>query len=272
MSSREIINLFPTAMTSEDAQRAGFRFGAKGTHTSRTMMLEELTAVLTVTDAQSRRQDYTKAIVEDNCLAKLTAATRKLSNQRLGELYGLDPSIPLFRIFRRIWDLDEQGRRLLAFLSAVARDPLLASTVSAVLSLPDGTDYNRDTVKAALRKLVGERLNEEILDKVVRNIASSWNQAGHLEGRTFKKRRMVKATPATVAFAMYLAQLAGFRSAELFSSGWMMLLDCQPSQARDLALEAKRIGLIDLRMSGDVVDINLSRLDPGLGEIRYVQN
>lgn len=258
------INLLPTTVTISDAERAGFRFGAKGTHTSRTMMFEELNAVFAVAGGRSRRQDYMTAIVEDNCLAKPTTSTRRLTNQRLGELYGLDPSIPLFRVFRRLWDIDETGRRLLALLCAVARDPLLASTAPVILSLPDGAEYNREPVKAALRDVVGDRLNDEILDKVVRNIASSWNQSGHLDGRTFKKRRLVQATPPSVAFALFLAQQVGFRSLELFTSGWMMLLDCDASQARDLAMEAKRINLIDLRMSGDVVEINLNRLDPGM--------
>jgi len=39
-------------------------------------------------------------------------------------------------------------------------------------------------------------------------------------------------------------------------------LDCSPAAARDLAVEAKRIGLIDLRIAGDVVDLVLDRLDP----------
>jgi hypothetical protein len=39
---------------------------------------------------------------------------------------------------------------------------------------------------------------------VCRNAASSWAQSGHLEGRTFKKRRKVVAPPATAAFAIYL--------------------------------------------------------------------
>ena len=201
MNYSNSINLFPTATTADDAQRAGFRFGAKGTHTSRTMMFEELNTVLSVAGTHSRRQDYLAAIVDDNCLAKPTTATRRLTNQRLGELYGLDPSIPLFRVFRRLWEIDESSRRLLTLLCAVARDPLLAATASAIISLTDGADYNRDPVKAALRGIVGDRLNDNILDKVVRNIASSWSQSGHLEGRTFKKRRLVKATPATISFA-----------------------------------------------------------------------
>lgn len=264
MSDYSKIQLFPAVTTIEDAQRAGFRFGAKGTHTSRTMMFEELNTVLSCVGAEATRKEYASAIVDDNCLAKPTTSTRRLTNQRLGELYGLDSSVPLFRVFRRLWDIHEPGRRLLALLCAVARDPLLASTASAIITLSDGAEYNRNPVKEALRDIVGDRLNDDILDKVVRNIASSWSQSGHLEGRTFKKRHLVQSTPATVAFALYLAQQVGFRSMELFTSGWMTLLDCHPVQARDLALEAKRLGLIDLRISGDVVEINLNRLDPGL--------
>jgi Mrp family chromosome partitioning ATPase len=42
----------------------------------------------------------------------------------------------------------------------------------------------------------------------------------------------------------------------------MAVLDTSPSDARNLALEAKRLGLIDLSISGDIVDIGLDRLDP----------
>lgn len=243
------------------AEDIGFRFGAKGTHTSRTIMLADLEAVLDAAPGTAKRADYAAAIIEGNCLSKATASTRRLSSQRLGELYGLDPGLPLFRILRRLWTLDAEGHALLALLTAIARDPLLAATCSAVIPLPIGAELQRDSMKAALRALVEDRLNESILEKVCRNAASSWTQSGHLEGRTFKKRRPVRATPATVALALYLAHAAGYRGAEVFSSGWVRLLDCDPGQARQLALEAKRIGLIDLRMAGDVVELNIARLD-----------
>ena len=54
----------------------------------------------------------------------------------------------------------------------------------------------------------------------------------------------------------------GFRGPQLFSSGWLRVLDCTPTSARDMAVEAKRIGLIDLRVSGEIVDLVLDRLDP----------
>ena len=254
--------LFPASGASAAATEAGFRFGAKGTHTSRTMMLAELRQVLSEIPADALRQDYALAIIEENCLFKPTGATRRLTNQRLGELYGLDPAVPLFRVLRRLWDVEREGRPLLALLASLARDPLLAATCPSVVLLPVDAEFRRDAMKAALRGVVGDRLNDSTLEKVCRNAASTWAQSGHLEGRTFKRRRRVVSTPAAAAFAIYLANAAGFRGAEIFSCPWLQVLDCSPSHARHLAVEAKQLSLLDLRMAGDVIELNLSRLDP----------
>jgi hypothetical protein len=261
--SGKTLRLVPaTGSTVDEAETLGFRFGEKGTHTSRTMMLDELGALLAALPASSRRKDYSTAIIDDNVLAKSTLSTRKLSNQRLGELYGLDPSVGVFRVMRRLWDADERSRPLLALLAALARDPLLAGTAPAILSMEEGEEFPRVRAREVLRDAVGTRLNDAILDKVLRNAASSWTQSGHLEGRTFKKRRHVTPTPWAFAFALYLGHAVGFRGAELFSTGWVVALDASPTDAQSLAGEAKRLGLIDLSMSRDVVDIGLDRLDP----------
>jgi hypothetical protein len=256
------LSFFPSRGPSGAAPRAGFRFGDKGTHSSRTIMLTELTAVLAAIPGEASRGDYAAAIVSGNCLAKTTSATRRLTNQRLGELYALDAASAIFRVLRRLWVRDEPGRPLLALLAALARDPLLRVTAQLVVSLPTGSELPRASIRAALHDVVGERFNDAVLDKVVRNAASSWAQAGHLQGRTFKVRRRVQATPGAVAFALYLGHLAGFRSEELLTSGWSAALDCSPTSARSLALEAKRMGLIDLRGAGDVFEVGLERLDP----------
>jgi hypothetical protein len=254
--------LYPANEPRTKAEEIGLRFGDKGTHTSRTMMLAELEAVLEMTEEKAERGDYTSAIIDANCLSKATAATRRLSSQRLSELYGLEPGLPLFRVLRRLWNIDQPNRPRLALLAAIARDPLLAASASSIISLAPGAEFQREPLKAALRSAVGYRLNDSTLEKVRRNAASSWTQSEHLEGRTFKKRRLVQASPSTAAFALYLAHAAGFRGAEIFSSTWFRLLDCDPSQARRLALEAKRLGLINLRMAGDVVELDVTLLDP----------
>jgi hypothetical protein len=224
-------------------------------------MLDDLGAVLAAVPAGAGRDEYAQAIIEGNCLGKSTVATRRHSNQRLGELYAFDPEVPVFRVLRRLWDLDRAGRPLLALQCSIARDPLLAATASAILPLTPGSEFQRDKMREALRSVVGERLNDAILEKVMRNAASSWTQSGHLEGRTFKKRRLVQLTPGSVAYALYLGNLAGFKGTQLFASGWIALLDCTPGCAQDLAIEAKRHGLVDLRISGDIVEIKFDRLD-----------
>jgi hypothetical protein len=256
------LRFWPAAGFGTDESGIGFRSGDKGTHTSRTIMLSELVAVLAATPPDSKRDDYATVVIEANCLGKPTSSTRRLTNQRLGELYALEPNVPIFRVLRNLWGVDELGRPLLAFLTALARDPLLRATAPAVIPLPPESEFQRGMMRDSLRATVGSRLNDSILDKVVRNASSSWSQAGHLLGRTFKFRKLVTATPATLAFAIYLGHAAGFRGLELFSSGWVAVLDSSITTARDLALNAKRLGLIDLRMAGDVVEIGLDRLDP----------
>jgi hypothetical protein len=232
------------------------------------MMLDDLAVLFSVVPDTGRRADYAGAIIDQDCLTKTTASTRRLANQRLGELYALDPSTPIFRVLRRLWAVDVAGRPLLALLAAMARDPLLAASAPAILELGAGDSLNRDRLTHAVRHVAGDRLNAATLDKVVRNVASTWEQSGHLEGRTFKKRRIVEPTAASFTFALFLAYSAGFRGSELLTSPWVAVLDTSPAKALALAQEAKRIGLIDFRMAGDVTAIGLERLDPSLRDSR----
>ena len=225
-------------------------------------MLDELRATLAAAPTDAARADYVAAIVEHNCLGKPTSATRTLSAQRLSELYSLDPDVPLFRIMRKLWRLDELGQPLLALLVALARDPLLVATATTVVPLRPGEEFARGPMREALRQAVGGRLNDATLDKVARNAASSWSQAGHLTGRTFKVRRLVQPTFATVALGMLLAHTCGSRGDAMLESDWLKVLDCQATQARALAIDAKRHALVDLRMGGEVLEVHFDRLDP----------
>jgi hypothetical protein len=254
------------------AEEAGFRFGPKGTHTSRTIMVADLTSVFEACDAGAGSDDYTSAIVGENCLGKATSSTRRSSRQRLGELYALDPVTPLFRVLRKLWNLTEGGRPTLALLAALARDPLLRATAAAVMSLRKGEVLTRPPLIAALRRFVGPRLNDGVLDKVARNAASSWSQTGHLVGRTHKVRQQISPSPAAVAFALYLGDVAGFRGDDLLASAWLRVLDVDDHKSRDLAVEARRLGLIDLRTAGDVLSLSLDRLDPWYGRRRIGTN
>ncbi len=242
-------------------KESGLRPHAGGTHTSRTIMLAEISTLLSIHPPPSTRAEYAELIIDENRLGKQTAATRRLSYIRLGELYSLEPMLPLFRILRNLWNLEETGRPLLSILVGLARDPLLLATAPALLQMRPGEELQRGGFRSGLNEAAGERLSAAVLDKVVRNTASSWTQSGHLVGRTFKHRQQVTATPITVAFALWIACQAGFTDTEAFASGWVLTLDIDQPQALRLAGEARRLRLLDMNIAENgVVTLDFTRL------------
>ncbi|HDM75246.1 MAG: hypothetical protein JRI35_08620 [Deltaproteobacteria bacterium] len=240
--------------------KAGFRFGDKGTHTSRTIMLKELALLLEDQEPNAPRDAYVSAIIDQNCLGKRTVSTRKLTCQRLSELYGLDPSTPLFRVLRHLWQVDENGRPLLALLTALARDPLLRVTSTTILQMPNGEELMRQKLMNALRQSVEDRLNTGTLNTTVRNISSSWTQSGHLKGRVRKIRQKVKPTPIVTAYALLLAYILGARGGGLFNTLWAKVLDTPVEELISLAIEAKRLGFLDLSQAGGVIEVSFARM------------
>ena len=251
--SQELIDSYPWI-------KAGFRFGDKGTHTSRTMMFKELALLLEDQDSNAPHEAYVSAIIDQNCLGKRTVSTRKLTCQRLSELYGLDPSIPIFRILRHLWQIDENGRPLLAFLTALARDPLLRVTSATILQIQSGEELMRQKLTDALRQSVDNRLNDGTLNTTVRNISSSWTQSGHLKGRVRKIRQRVSPTPIVTTYALLLGYILGARGNGLFSTFWAKVLDTSTEELISLGTDAKRLGFLDLSQAGGVVEVSFSRL------------
>ena len=250
----------PATVVPPSARQFGFREGDIGTHTSRTIMLEELRALFSQLSSEADRADYTVAIVDHNALGKQTEATRRLTDQRLGELYSLDARTPLFRVLRHLWSLDAQAQPQLAMLCALARDPLLRATAAPVLTMRPNQELARQAMTDALRATVGERLSDSTLDKVVRNTSSSWAQSGHLEGRTRKFRRVVAPRPTSTTYALVLGYLLGLRGQRLLRTLWASTLDASPDQLQAHAAAAKRQGLLDMKVSGDVVEIHFPHL------------
>jgi len=240
--------------------KAGFRIGDKGTHTSRTIMFKELDLLFEDQERDAQREAYLSAIIDQNCLGKQTVSTRKLTCQRLSELYGLDPAIPLFRVLRQLWQVDENGRPLLAFLTALARDPLLRVTSTPVLQMKTGEELARQKLTQVLIESLEDRLNDNTLDKVVRNTSSSWTQSGHFRGRVRKIRQKVTPTPIVTTYALALGYILGARGSGLFNTLWAKVLDTPHEELVSLTTDAKRLGFLDLSQAGGVVDISFTRL------------
>jgi hypothetical protein len=238
----------------------GFKFSSGGAHVSRTMMLAELSSVLTSVPRGSGIGDYRDAIIDRNILGKTTDSTRQKSLRHLRELYGLDESLPIFGALRKLFAIDSESLSLLALLAAWARDPLLRATSEPVFKATVGERVEVSTLAQALEIVFPSQYSELNRNKIARNAASSWTQAGHLAGRATKIRQQVKPTIVAVTMALFLGHIAGYHGAAVFSNPWCELLDLDSDRARVMGIEAHRAGLLNLRALDEVVELSFPRL------------
>ena len=238
----------------------GFRLGASSVHTSRTIMLAELALVFEQIDAMAKAADYHTAIVRDNILGKPTQTTRERTARRLVELYGLDTALPVFRLFRRLWSADAEGRPLLAYLAAAARDPLLRDATPFVLDVPLGNPVNATEIARWLSERHPARFKPTTLHSTAQNLASSWTQSGYLAGKVNKKRTRPVVTPLVATYALLLGYLRGLRGMMLLDTVWTRMLDGTPAVVAEFAAEASKQGWLTLKAAGAVVELTF----PGL--------
>jgi hypothetical protein len=250
----------------EAATSYGFVIDGLGTHSSRTMMLDELRLLLASCPPTTGSDGYRTAIVNDNVLLKKTGATREKSFRHLRELYGLDPSMPMFRALRDLWDQDGQGQPLLALSCAIARDPSLRATTKVILDAPAGSIVTSEMLAKAIEEHNSGRLMASTLAKIGRNTASSWTQSGHLEGRTNKVRVKVHSHPIALAYALLLGHLCDVRGEALFHTLWAQVLDTPIPTLQEQAILASQQGWLEYRQSGVVTEITFDYLLRDTGE------
>lgn len=231
-------------------------------------MLEELSLVLARMPADARTEDYLEAIMDQNVVGKPTRTTRQRTAGRLRELYALDPSCPIFRALRRYWAADPAGRPMLAFLTAAARDPLLREATPFVLGVPIGETVGPGPIVGYLGETYPRRFGATTAVATARRLASTWTQAGFLQGKARKTRTRPRVTPVVLAFAVSLGLLGGLRGKMLLRSPWTECLDRTPAELQDLAFEASGRGWMNYKAAGDVVEITVPEPPGTVGEGR----
>ena len=235
-----------------------------GTHTSRTMMLDELEALLDGCPPAASYDEYASAIVDDNLLRKATVATRRKSLRHLRELYALRASVPLFGGMRELWHDDPESRPLLAVLCAAARDPLVRASFDVVADSAIETPLEAPAFARAIGTAFPGKFSPGVQSRIGRNLASTWTQSGHLHAARRagpKVRARVAARPAAAIYAMYLGHLDGQAGFALLATPWAAMLDADPSAMRGLAEEGGRRGWLDYASSGGMLEIGFSHLD-----------
>lgn len=243
----------------DNALASGFVNKPMGTLISRTIMLAELRLLIAACPPSATREEYRAAVVDENVLLKPTASTRAKSYEQLRQLYILDSQNVLFRSLRQLWD-SEESQPLLAVLCAVARDPFLRTTAEMIVEVPTGQPVTTQALMDQVTESFPGRLNPATLAATGRNIASSWQQSGHLTGKLHKMRALATGGPAATAYALLLGYLCGERGMGVFATLWARLIDAPPSVLDAQAFAAAQRGWLDYRRIGEIADIGFSFL------------
>jgi len=239
----------------------GFRFDNGSAHTARTMMLEDLQLLLSyVSNQDSSKNDYLKAIKEDNCLGKRSIKNRTLTSKHLSYLYSLDPSITIFRALRYFWDRDIDGQPFLALLCSYSRDKLLRISSLLILQLAEGETITREKMEEYIDEKELDRFSKATLKSTAGNLNSTWTKSGHLVGKAKKIRSRAMATPGSVSYALFLGYLTGVRGESLFTSEYACLLDCSTARLIELAEDASCRGWIVFKRIGNVMEVQFPNL------------
>jgi hypothetical protein len=130
-----------------------------------------------------------------------------------------------------------------------------------VLALEPGAEVGADDFEVAVEESFPGVYAASTRRTAAQNLASSWNQAGHLRAERATKVR-VRATcqAAAVAYALLLGHLQGVRGQALFETLWAKVLDQPTSRLFDLAATASQHGMLEFRHAGGVVEVGFREL------------
>jgi hypothetical protein len=255
-------NLFTSGeKPAESLETLGFNPDRGNVHLARTIMLDELQALLSyVKIEEATIQSYKEAILLDNCLSKRSAKSRTLTYHHLKELYILAPRVPLFAALLYFWLRDPKAQPLLALLLAATRDPFIRLTAPLINKLPPGGRLRREAMEDFIASHFPDRYSPAMLRSLAQNINSTWTKTGHLSGRAIKIRSQAQVSAASVAYALYIGNLLGLRGPLLLESEYVKMLDASRETVISLAEEASAKGWMIFKRIGDVIEVNFPQL------------
>ncbi|MBV5304384.1 MAG: hypothetical protein JZU70_09335 [Chlorobium sp.] len=238
----------------------GFSNNKLGGHSSRSMMLNEMHLLVSSLPLTVSIPDFAKAIVDENILEKPTLSSRKMSLSHLVELYGLDQSKPLFRVFWDFAHADGDSLPQLCVVCAYARDPQLRYSFEFVRNLHQGEVLSRIEMEQHLENGFPNRFSPAMKKSMAQNVNTSWTFSGHLEGKVKKIRRLPEPRPVSAAYAMFAGYLTGLRGTRLLDSPYASLVSSTRSQLQAALSLASAKGLLSLKQAAGIVEFDFSNL------------
>jgi hypothetical protein len=246
--------------TLKQVNRLGFSEAGVGGHSARSMMLREMSILVSSMPLSLLTDDFTKAILEENVLEKPTLSSRKKSLRHLVELYGLTSSKALFRVFWELSHADFDSLPQLCLVCVYARDLQLRQSFELVRTLRPGDVLQRAAMEQHLENGFPGRFSPAMKKSMAQNVNTTWTFGGHLAGKVKKVRRLPEPRPVSAAYAMFVGYLTGLRGQRLLDSAFAALVAANRSQLQTALALASARGLLSLKQAADIVEFDFSNL------------
>ena len=197
----------------------------------------------------------------DNVFGKKSSDGVKQTKGFLKRLYGFDSQYPPFAAFMYFWKMSEPNEKpLIAFLYAVNQDNLLAESVQVLQNVKPGTKVAVEHFEEIVEKYHPNQYAANTLRSTAQNLASSWKQAGFIEGKVKNIRIQPEITYRTACFAFLLAYLNGDRGDFIWNNIGVNALCLHEGKLRALAIECAKNDLMQYQYAGSVTAINFTNL------------
>jgi hypothetical protein len=231
-------------------------------HTARTMMFSELSKLMSHGISRNSFADS----FTDNVAGKLSGYNQDYTNRALKRLYGFDLTDPFFASLFWFWkNAPEADHAKITLLYAIRNDYLLAQSIDVVHTTPLGEKVAIDRFVNNLENQQPNRFTPKTSLSIAQNIASSWKQAGFIEGKVKNIRRQPEIGYWTVTFALLLGYLEEMRGEFLLGSKYINALGLSTNRVKELILEASKRDLVQYQSSGHVTAIILNKLLAKIG-------
>ena len=243
-----------------EANPFGFSNALTGGHSARSMMFLEFRNLVREMPPSATKEDFARAVIEENVLEKPTLSSRRKSLRHLIELYGMDSSKVLFRVLWHLGHTDSESLPQLCLVCAYARDPQLRRSFELIRTLRLGEAVERTTMEQYLENGFPGRFSPAMKKSMAQNVNTTWTFGGHLSGKAKKVKQLPEPRPVSAAYAMFVGYLSGLRGERLLDSAYAALVAGNRAQLEVALSLASAKGLLSLKKAAGIVEFDFSNL------------
>jgi hypothetical protein len=227
---------------------------------ARSMMLDELSIIVSSLPEDASVAAYKQAILEDNVLGKPTFSSREKSWRHLAQLYTLDRDKALFAALAQLAHAEPNSLPLLALVCAFCRDAQLRQSFEFIDRLALGASLSRLDMESHIEHGFPGRFSPKMKKSLAQNVNTTWTAAGHLKGRVAKVRAFPTPHPAATVYAMFAGYLLGLRGENLVQSVFGRLVAPDTALIPQHLAHAASRGWIRFRHAGGVMETDFAPL------------